>query len=70
MNNFRKELESLINKNSLENESDTPDYILSEFLIGCLNAFDAAVNKRKLHTCEKDVKIETTLLDKTEPIQD
>lgn len=47
MDNFRKELEQLINKNSLENGSNTPDFILAEYLDNCLKAFDLAVLKRK-----------------------
>jgi len=45
-NNFRKELKSLINCHSRENMSDTPDYILAEYLMDCLNAFDKATNER------------------------
>lgn len=43
---FRGELESVINRNSKENGSNTPDFILAQFLIGCLEAFDEAVNAR------------------------
>jgi len=43
---FRKELEDLINKHSIENETNTPDYILSEYLMNCLQAFNNAVNER------------------------
>jgi hypothetical protein len=43
---FRKELESLLNKYSQENGSNTPDYILADFLCNCLCAFDTAVNFR------------------------
>lgn len=43
---FRKELEILINKNSKENGSDTPDFILAEYLTQCLSAFDVAVIAR------------------------
>lgn len=46
MKTFRKELEILINKESMESGSDTPDFILAEFLNECLEAFDKAVNKR------------------------
>ena len=46
MSKFRKELEVLINQNSLENGSDTPDFILSEYLENCLKAFDYAVLQR------------------------
>jgi len=47
MGKFRQELEELINKNSLENKSNTPDFVLAEFLNGCLKAFDTAVNERE-----------------------
>ena len=47
MSNFRKELESLINVNSAENKSDTPDFILAEYLCSCLDSFDVATNKRE-----------------------
>ena len=43
---FREELVSLINKHSMENGSATPDFILAQFLVGCLEAFDAAVYRR------------------------
>ncbi len=43
---FRAELENILNKHSLENGSDTPDFILSQYLVGCLEAFDAAVYRR------------------------
>ena len=43
---FRGELELLINANSMENGSDTPDFILANYLLGCLEAFDKAVSRR------------------------
>jgi len=43
---FSKELQNLINSYSRENGSDTPDFILSEYLVGCLEAFDKAVKRR------------------------
>jgi hypothetical protein len=43
---FRKSIETAINSHSMENGSDTPDYILAEYLVGCLEAFDRAVTKR------------------------
>lgn len=45
--NFRRDLERLINKHSKENGSGTPDFILADFLINCLNAFDITVNRRR-----------------------
>jgi len=46
MTTFEKELEALINRYSKENDSDTPDFILAEYLIGCLNGFNLAVLRR------------------------
>ena len=46
MSNFKKELELLINKQSRENGSDTPDFLLAEFLSNCLDAYETAVNSR------------------------
>lgn len=43
---LRKEIETAINKCSAENGSNTPDFILANFLMGCLAAFDAAANAR------------------------
>lgn len=43
---FRKELENLINCRNLESESDTPDFILAEYLTDCLEIFDKAVSRR------------------------
>lgn len=44
---FRKEIEETINKHSLENGSDTPDFILANYLAECLTAFDRAVLARE-----------------------
>lgn len=46
-NSFRKELETLINSNSMENGCNTPDFILATFLTNCLIAFDTAVRHRE-----------------------
>lgn len=40
---FRNELESLINRHSMENGSNTPDFLLAGYLQSCLDAFDHAV---------------------------
>lgn len=47
MTAFRQELEHLINKHNGENGSDTPDFILADFLSECLAAFDKAANARE-----------------------
>lgn len=43
---FLVALTSTINSHSRENGSDTPDFILGQFLMTCLTAFDVAVSKR------------------------
>ena len=43
---FRSELESLLNRFSRENVSNTPDFILRDYLCSCLNAFDQGVLAR------------------------
>ena len=45
--NFRRELSQLINEFSLEGESNTPDFILADYLNSCLEAFDKAVRQRE-----------------------
>ena len=47
MNEFRGQLENLINSCSLENRSNTPDFILAEYLTDCLRAFDKALQARE-----------------------
>lgn len=44
---FKEELQFLINKNSKENDSNTPDYILAMYLNDCLNAFNVATQLRE-----------------------
>jgi hypothetical protein len=48
MSKFEKELEHLINCHSLENGSDTPDFMLAEYLRGCLENFNRVVRKRSI----------------------
>ena len=40
------ELEALINKHSVENESDTPDFILAKYLGRCLDNWNETVTAR------------------------
>jgi len=44
---FKRELESLLNKYSKENPTNTPDFILAEYLINCLHTFDEAFKLRE-----------------------
>lgn len=43
---FEEELRSLLNCHSLENESNTPDFILANFMIACLDAFNEGIKAR------------------------
>ena len=47
MSELRKRIEEALNSTSAENKSNTPDFILADYLLGCLAAFDAAVNWRE-----------------------
>ena len=40
------EIKDVLNKHNTESCSNTPDFILAEYLITCLGAFDKAVNDR------------------------
>ncbi len=44
---FLKELTELINKHSKENVSDTPDFVLAEYLSTCLYAYNNTVMHRE-----------------------
>lgn len=43
---FEKELTSLINRYSLENDSNTPDFVLASYLTDCLIVWNTHVKKR------------------------
>jgi hypothetical protein len=46
MTTFRDELRQLLNKHNMEAGSDSPDFILSEYLHRQLEVFDATVKER------------------------
>ena len=46
-NKLEKELTSLLNINSQENGSDTPDFILAQYLIRCLENFNKTIQRRE-----------------------
>lgn len=57
MSEFERELETLINRHSKENGSDTPDFILAKYLRTCLDNFNIAVKEReKWYGREKEEK--------------
>lgn len=43
---FRSELRVILNRYSMENRSNTPDYVLATYLARCLEAFDDATRER------------------------
>ena len=43
---FESDLAELLNRHSIENHSNTPDFILAEYMTNCLAAFTVASNKR------------------------
>jgi hypothetical protein len=52
--NFKKELAHLLSKYGMENGSNTPDFILANYLHGCLKAYDNGVLQRQAwYTGEK-----------------
>jgi hypothetical protein len=46
---FEKDLEILINKYSMENDSNTPDFLLKDYLINCLDNFNSITNRCNKH---------------------
>ena len=44
--NLRKEIQLAINRNSAENGSNTPDFVLADYLMDCLEAYNKAVTAR------------------------
>ncbi len=45
--NFEKKLEMLINMNSKEKDSNTPDFILAQYIVNCLNALNRTIIQRE-----------------------
>lgn len=46
---FRLELEHILNKNGIDNELNTPDFILAEYLIQALDSYRDIQNRVSLH---------------------
>ena len=44
---LEQEIQKAINRHSAESGSNTPDFILAQFLMKCLTAFDAATQQRE-----------------------
>lgn len=52
---FETELTTLVNKHSLENLSNMPDFIIAEYLINCYLSFSAIVALRDAWHNQEDV---------------
>jgi hypothetical protein len=44
---LERELQSLLNRYSQENASNTPDFILAQYLLACLAAWNTGVQQRE-----------------------
>lgn len=44
---LEKDFEEIINKRSLENESNTPDFVLASYLVDCLENFNNTIRWRE-----------------------
>lgn len=43
-----QDIAAAINRNCAENGSDTPDFVLAEYAVTCIEAFDSAVVHRRI----------------------
>lgn len=43
---FKRDLTELVNRYSLENGSDTPDFVLADYLVACLDAWNLSTVQR------------------------
>lgn len=43
---LEEDVRAALNRNSAENSSNTPDYLLAEFLVACLDAYNVTVRQR------------------------
>lgn len=42
----KEELRVLINRHSLENDSNTPDFLLAEVMLQCLKSYNSVIQNR------------------------
>ncbi len=46
---LKEQIKCAINATSSENNSDTPDFILAEFLVNCLRAFELEIHRSEYY---------------------
>lgn len=64
----KKDFATLINKHSLENESNTPDFILADYLFQSLRSFNAAARRRDNWYGGKLSIVDSEKVEKWEPM--
>ena len=64
--NFELELRELLNAHSKENGSNTPDYILAQYLINCLDNFNKIVKEREMWYGRDHIQLPNGLLHSAE----
>lgn len=47
MTEFERDLAAVLNRHNAENESNTADFILAEYLRGCLDVWNQATRRRE-----------------------
>jgi len=57
--NFKSELTVLISQYYKEFPSNTPDYVLAEYMVGCLRVFNKTVKQREAYYGNES-KVDTT----------
>lgn len=53
-----REIAVVLNVRSRENTSNTPDFVLAEYMVGCLQAYEEAVNRRDKLKLGQPVKLD------------
>jgi len=67
MKTFEQELQELINRYSKESGSDTPDFMLAEYLYDCLIVFGKTMKARdKWYGKEKFTGLNSNILEKND----
>ena len=67
---FINELTALLNKYSLENESDTPDFLLAQYVFHCLEIYATITKQRdkwfRFDPCAKNKPLTASDSDKSD----
>lgn len=58
-----KEIAEVCNRHSIENRSDTPDFMLAEYMLGCLTVYENTITNRKEMKTPSNAEKHCTSLD-------